>query len=398
MTMMMSDLPNDLVEEILSRVPITSLGAVRSTCKRWNGLSKDRIVCKGDANQQFTGFTRYVNESTVCSMRLDLNEIQNEDVELVELSINKINKFIELELFQVYYSDGLLLLVTDEVDSKIVVWNPYLGQTRLIQCRDTEHFKYRYALGYDNNRNHKILMYNRKNCEIYDFKSDSWKVLDIIPDLHTNIYVRDMSIKGNTYFFYRGEKIGEGLAGCLLSFDFTRERFVSCLPLPFQIAKFDDNVALSSAREEHLVVLFNNWEESEMEIWVTTKIEPNAVSWSNFLTFTHFRIKFLVTSFFIDQEKKLAVVFGRSLSKQMRCNIAYTIGDNGYLRILDFGVTFIPSNLPVSYAPSLVKITQGQELSVIEEKKRSRLLASLVYSTLFVSFIIFFSFISSVFI
>ncbi|KAL9861379.1 hypothetical protein AtNW77_Chr1g0068101 [Arabidopsis thaliana] len=61
----------------------------------------------------------------------------------------------------------------------------------------------------------------------------------------------------------------------------------------------------------------------------------------------------------------------------MRCNIAYIIGDNGYLRILDFGVTCIPSNLPVSYAPSLVKITQGQELSVIEEKKRSRLSASL---------------------
>ncbi|CAH8261111.1 unnamed protein product [Arabidopsis lyrata] len=50
---MMSDLTQDLVEEILCRVPITSLGAVRSTCKGWNALSKERILCIGEPKQQF---------------------------------------------------------------------------------------------------------------------------------------------------------------------------------------------------------------------------------------------------------------------------------------------------------------------------------------------------------
>ncbi|XP_010489977.1 PREDICTED: uncharacterized protein LOC104767686 [Camelina sativa] len=40
--MMMSNLPDDLVEEILSTVSLTSTRAMRSTCKKWNALTKDQ--------------------------------------------------------------------------------------------------------------------------------------------------------------------------------------------------------------------------------------------------------------------------------------------------------------------------------------------------------------------
>lgn len=52
---MMSDLPEVLVEEVLSRVKITFLGAVRSTCKPWNNLSKDMVLCNAEARQLFLG-------------------------------------------------------------------------------------------------------------------------------------------------------------------------------------------------------------------------------------------------------------------------------------------------------------------------------------------------------
>nr|AAO37179.1 hypothetical protein [Arabidopsis thaliana] len=42
----MSDLPRDLLAEILSRVPLASLRSVRFTCKKWNDLSKDRSFLK----------------------------------------------------------------------------------------------------------------------------------------------------------------------------------------------------------------------------------------------------------------------------------------------------------------------------------------------------------------
>ncbi|KAL0667541.1 hypothetical protein Bca4012_030245 [Brassica carinata] len=44
--MVMSDLPPDLVEEILSRVPATSLKPLRSSCKQWNTLFKDPRFAK----------------------------------------------------------------------------------------------------------------------------------------------------------------------------------------------------------------------------------------------------------------------------------------------------------------------------------------------------------------
>ncbi|XP_013633011.1 PREDICTED: F-box protein At5g36730-like [Brassica oleracea var. oleracea] len=46
MTMMISKLPIDLVEEILSRVPLKSIGAVRSTCKKWNACFRDKHISK----------------------------------------------------------------------------------------------------------------------------------------------------------------------------------------------------------------------------------------------------------------------------------------------------------------------------------------------------------------
>ncbi|KAL9858543.1 Peroxiredoxin-2A [Arabidopsis thaliana] len=45
-TTMLSNLPTDLVEEIISRVRRKYMRAVRLTCKRWNGLFKSRSFTK----------------------------------------------------------------------------------------------------------------------------------------------------------------------------------------------------------------------------------------------------------------------------------------------------------------------------------------------------------------
>lgn len=89
---MMSDLSQDLLEHILSRVPITSIGAVRSTCKRWNTLSKDRILFKAEPKQQqFLGFM--MKDFKVCSVRFNLQyETLNEDV--VDPSIKEIGNLL----------------------------------------------------------------------------------------------------------------------------------------------------------------------------------------------------------------------------------------------------------------------------------------------------------------
>ncbi|KAF2547431.1 hypothetical protein F2Q70_00021153 [Brassica cretica] len=44
--MMISNLPADLLEEILSRVPATSMIRLRSTCKQWYNLFKDQMFAE----------------------------------------------------------------------------------------------------------------------------------------------------------------------------------------------------------------------------------------------------------------------------------------------------------------------------------------------------------------
>ncbi|CAN8270152.1 unnamed protein product [Cochlearia groenlandica] len=181
----------------------------------------------------------------------------------------------------------------------LVVWNPYTGQSKWIKPREEFHRVDMYAFGYDNiNRNHKILRFvdgyefDHTGCdlahifhwfEIYDFSSDSWRVLHVDPYWRLEWYQSGVSLKGNTYFPAQEKERDENITeDILLCFDFTTERFGPCLALPFRsCSHFLDYVTLSCVRDEQLAVLYQH--DETMEIWITTKVDPNSVSWSKFL-------------------------------------------------------------------------------------------------------------------
>ncbi|KAG7653845.1 F-box-like domain superfamily [Arabidopsis suecica] len=352
----MSDLDENMVAEILCRTPMTCLKTVRSVCKKWNTLSK-KWVYFGKA-KQFLGFM--MMDSRVCSLRFDL---RNDSVE--PPSIKQISILDQIEVSKIFHCDGLLLCVIKDDTNKLLVWNPYLGQTRWIQPRQSFHRLDSYALGHDNNRNHKILrfvddIFPVKNVvfgyEIYDFSLDAWTVLDVTPDWHIECFQRGVSLKGNTYFFAKQRLIFEGegpvdidvteTEDFLLCFDFTAERFGPRLPLPFH-SYFDETVTLSCVKEDQLSILYQPLVPYEiMEIWVSTNIEPNAVSWSKFLKvdmrpLTGFQFDVMAGSFFIDQENKVAVVFDLDpypQSETRRYQTAYIVGqDGGYFKSVDIG-------------------------------------------------------------
>ncbi|CAA7048479.1 unnamed protein product [Microthlaspi erraticum] len=86
---------------------------------------------------------------------------------------------------RVFHCDGLLLCTSAD-ESRFVVWNPFTGETRwfLPSYRVTKdrHF----ALGYykeGNNKRYKVLsFYHHERFEMYEFGSDSWRVVDDIMD------------------------------------------------------------------------------------------------------------------------------------------------------------------------------------------------------------------------
>jgi hypothetical protein len=123
----------------------------------------------------------------------------------------------------------------------------------------------------------------------------------------------------------------------LLCFDSKTERFGPRLPLP---------VTLSSVREKHLAVLFQQCGGYTVKIWISSRIEPNAVSWNKLFLkvdmkpITGLGFQFLVRggSFFVDEKKKVAVVLDkdRYIPRPTR-NIAFIIGKKGYFKKVDLG-------------------------------------------------------------
>ncbi|EOA37452.1 hypothetical protein CARUB_v10011544mg [Capsella rubella] len=388
---MMSDLSQDLIEEILSRVSITSLLAVRSTCKVWNVLSKNRILCREKARHQFLGFLMMDDRLFSCNFNLHgIGLNQDDSEEFVDPLIKPLGDLLDrVEICKVFSCDGLLLCVTRNHSRSLVVWNPYLGQTRWIRTSNDYHVGSTYALGYDKNKNHKILKFfpQKGYYEIYDFKSNSWSFSFVAPNKGLKCYQPSVSINGNAYFLTDARNVMEGY-DCLLCFDFTTKKFGELLSLPFS-HDFEQTGRLSCVKEEKLAVLYQRYYySSKIEIWVTTTIEPNAVSWSKFLAVNMEPLPSLefddyASSFFIDEEKKVAVVF--DLDQSERCKTAYIIGYNGCLKEVDLeNVPHEPVKVrgyihyfqalvcsSCSYVPSLVQIKQISEHER-KDKKRKR--------------------------
>ena len=106
-------------------------------------------------------------DSKVCSVRFHLRRSKEEEEDTMDLSIKQVDLLNQVEISRVYHCDGLLLCVAKD-NSRVVVWNPYLGQTRWIRPRTESNIGDSYALGYDINRNHKILrMVQTRNVSVY---------------------------------------------------------------------------------------------------------------------------------------------------------------------------------------------------------------------------------------
>ncbi|XP_019092240.1 PREDICTED: F-box protein ETP1-like [Camelina sativa] len=271
------ELLNDLVDEILCRVPATSLKRLQATCKRWNRL--------------FTEDRRFAKEH----QRNDVPPLPSVEVKR-ELSLPHpcSNNSRQFDITEVFHCNGLLICVNDDnIPYEIVVWNPFTGQTRWIEANNRWKNTNTFVLGYYKNNNnnksswsqrsYKILCFNYRgeDTEIYDLNSsDSWRRIpdgDLTPPGWDGMFSEDIvPLKGNTYFLAKEES--KPHLGWSLKFS----------------------------------VFLQPDDTSKAEIWVTSKIDDDStkvVSWNKVLAFDlspHLRITDLVT-FVLDEDKKVVV-------------------------------------------------------------------------------------------
>ncbi|KAH0904220.1 hypothetical protein HID58_043723, partial [Brassica napus] len=372
---MITDLPFDLEKKILALVPKESRPQWQTTCKRWRTLRQD-LLSKKHLAQTGREFILLLN-SSVFSTTINLQGVHNNVDPVMEFGckLGSLQDSNDLQIHDIFYCKGLVLC-TMVGKQMLVVCNPSNRETRYVEPR-TSHGCFEYALGYKGSKSscvnsYKILRYCRyfdkqlmrtvSEFELYDFMSDSWRVLDV--DEHDwEISARGVSVKGNTYWVAKKNE-----DQFILSFDFTRERF-GFLPLPYESAgpedsmndEYDDTAVLSVVRDEQLSVLhqYLHLDLFEMKIWVSNMIGTKKVSWGEFLVVDVVLLN--VVSFVVDEEHKVAVCCSTgkddpSDDSEEECTSVSIIGKNIQSLVYDEGA--IDGSWPhlMNYVPSPVQI------------------------------------------
>ncbi|XP_010432488.1 PREDICTED: putative F-box only protein 15 [Camelina sativa] len=289
-------LPPELIEEILIRTPAESLNRFKSTCKQWYDLITDKRFMYNHLDRSPQRFIRIDDGQTVQIMD-PVTGIHKDS------PVPDVFRYPHSLLDSMVHCDGLMLcfggypIYDRERDVDLAVWNPVTSKIKWIEplvCySETDYF----GIGYDNTcrHNYKILRFSGpltfddpEQCEIYEFKSDSWRTVDAKFDWDVDPQCKGVSVNGNMYWVTDAAPVYNQMQGFILSFDFTMETFKNlCVCPPFhetrQLACFSgDRLSLLLQDIQHGIEDVS----TEIEVWVTNKLTDGVVSFTKYFNVT----------------------------------------------------------------------------------------------------------------
>ncbi|XP_023634668.1 putative F-box protein At4g10190 [Capsella rubella] len=339
-------LPEDLLVEILYRVPEASLARFRSTSKEWNALiknnerlaKKSKIIMLIDFRVYLATIDVYDNNIVKLTSHLSLKDPRSTSAE------------------EVIYSKYFTATANCYAQQMIIDWKSNY-----------------YALGKSSSNKYKILRIRQHGnvfeadiveYEIYDFTSNSWRVVGetrewSIPWLkHCGI-----SVNGNTYWLAFSH-IQYSQKDILLSFDFSIERF-EIVSLPVDNFSYF-YTALSVTREEQKLCLLamrdagKGLSEFDVHVWMATKIESTgAITWRKFLTVKHSVYdRFLMfcngMNFLADRENNILMCPGKQANSK---SFLHIVGKDKHLEVDHHEAG--SKCVVVCYVPTSAQIQQG---------------------------------------
>ncbi|EOA18524.1 hypothetical protein CARUB_v10007077mg [Capsella rubella] len=371
------NLPEDLVVEILSRVPVVSLLRLGATSKTWNVLIKDGRVAKKHYDNNAPRRPRHSLIIMLIAFRVylvsvDLHQVYNNKVKIISqfsLKDPVYNCLKEVDIRNIFHCDGLLLCTTKY--NRLVVWNPCLGETMLIKPSRFYEDSDIYALGKSSCNKYKVLRINHYGyypsvpllleCEIYDFTSNSWRVVGKTSSWLIQEWKScGMSVNGNTYWLANPSK--DTSRDFLLGFDFSTERFTS-VSLPGDHRMYDYLIALSVTREDQkLCMLARRARRPTIgDLWIATKIDSStgAASWAKFLSLELVGkpVSFVSgINFLLDKKDNVLVCRGKPGASTY---FLHVVGEDNKCIQMDHHDPKSTCSLLVNYVPSLVQINQS---------------------------------------
>ncbi|XP_019099914.1 PREDICTED: putative F-box protein At1g77650 [Camelina sativa] len=379
-----SSLPFDLVEDIISRVPIESLIRFKRTSKQWYALCNDK---------RFIYKHLGLSKKRLMRIYLDKVEIINPaTLDLLCLPVPaEFSSVAQSFLMYVIHCNGLLLCRwyngRGPRYGDVAVWNPVLGQVKFVES-SSHQLTDIYGFGYDkNNRDsYKILRISRwyleaGEFEIYDFKSKLWRVFSATLDWSMPYPYLNVSLNGNMYWIAE-TKGNRNPKRFIQGFDFSKETFKRISWFPFEVRQSGigraiiDTVAISGFRGDRLSLFRQRFgdETREMEVWVTNKVTDGVVLWSKYFNVARPDLPILnphffeyahinVPSFFTDKTDSIVLWCDKVVGEDYACTSFYEIGQGG-IKIQVTGQPFRgkgernPCLSNFVYVPSLVPVPE----------------------------------------
>ncbi|XP_062021148.1 F-box/kelch-repeat protein At3g23880-like [Rosa rugosa] len=277
-------LPEEMMIEILLRLPIKSLLQFTSVSKYWNSLIKHNTFIKDHLKLTSNRITRdgpllllrhCPREPNVEQYSLHLDNHTFQGYSKPQLPVKSFN-----ECFRIVGScNGLILLSDDYLTetNNFILWNPSIRKSITIPKPHIRHSQYYtvYGFGFDAKKDdYKIvqLVYEGHNragpeVELYSLNSGSWKAItaaspkhEIAPTMWSQVFV-------NGFIHFIGySKKGEAFHNVVLGFDVCEEVFHE-IKMPEDLASEAPNMFISvigkSLSVQHSDIIHNCW-----NVWV----------------------------------------------------------------------------------------------------------------------------------
>ncbi|XP_019096464.1 PREDICTED: F-box/kelch-repeat protein At3g16580-like [Camelina sativa] len=306
-------LPLELTEEILSRVPPTSLVRFTTVSKQWNALFHDKTFIK---NHKITFRFILTTKSKIYLVSIDPKiEVCELTLDIPGLEISNIPKILV---------DCDKLLVCG-MERGAVVWNPCLRQSRWIEQGSNQTQLESLGVGYNSSGSYKIVAGCRRKEGNYSNEAD------------------------HVYSVYK--------------FDYSKEHFFRFCYLPCGTTDhFMDALVLGAFEGDRFSLLKQCHATKKIEVWVSkykinNSLNSEGVEWIMFMKVSSPNLPDLVDinytqpSYFIE-DKRLLVC---SCDEAGRAWI-YVFGENSLISKthIDYVVDHWPSHC--TFIPSLVSV------------------------------------------
>ncbi|KAM5556884.1 putative F-box protein [Rosa sericea] len=291
------EIPEDIITDILKRLPAKSLVRFRCVCKPWGSLLTDPTFIKSHLERNRSLFQSNLKTNTrliltrYCDTLLSTTDSETRNVmQAEELDFPLVKN---LPYYVKGHCDGLLCLVINDGDEgMLVIYNPSIQQYRKLPSpggfRSTREA---IGIGYDKTKqDYKVVRVPSNYCrmkvpgykprvEVLELKSNTWRQ---IPDEDTPPYFVEhifqaTEVNGGLYWLVEDHRT----ASCvILRFDLAEEKFRVIAPPPDECSR---SVAWIGPLKDWLCVVHTR-RLSDVHVWAT----KDDMTWTRIITTSKF--------------------------------------------------------------------------------------------------------------